>query len=126
MTLSDRRSPAWACALPLLTEAARTPTTRPMSSTAEGRQQSRHLDKVHHPPEVVRQDRHTALRPHLCQAAPEQRARVPPSLPRPTRVLHPLLALLPHLRPTADAWLHGCQQVVIHPPSRRRPPWVRV
>src|SRR5215471_15222586 len=94
----------------------------PPPLSAEGRQQPWHLDQVQHSPEGVGQDGQAALRPHLLQASHEERARIPPPFHRPKRVLHPLLALLHHLRPAAHALLHGLQPVLIHPPGNPPPP----
>ena len=89
----------------------------PPPLAAAGRQQPRPLDQGQPSPEGVGQDGPAALRPHLLQASYEARARIPPPLHRPTRVLHPRLALLHHLRPAAPALLHGLHQVRIPPPG---------
>ena len=63
------------------------PTDR--HDSAEGRQQPRHLYEVQHPPEVIRQYRHTALGPHLLQPPHQKVAVIPPPLHRSKRVLSP-------------------------------------
>ena len=85
---------------------------------SQGRPSAAAFDEVQHPPEIVRQDRQTQLRPHLLQPSHQKEARVPPPFHRPKRVLHQLLALLHHLRPTAHPLLHLFQQVLIHPPCQ--------
>ena len=94
----------------------------PQHSSATSGPQPWHLDEVQPPPEVVRQDGHTARRPHLLQPSHQAIARLPPPFPGPTRVLPSLRALLHHLRPAAHALLHGLQQGLSAPPGHPPPP----
>ena len=95
-------------------------------SSAKGGQQPRHLDKVQHPPEIVRQDRQTALRPYLLQASHEEIARVPPPFHRPKRMLHHCLRCFitsGRLRTRCSISSNRCSST--HR-VRRRPPLLRV
>ena len=92
--------------------------------SATGGSPPRPLDAGHHPPEGVRQDRHTTLRPPLLQPAPEDIARLPPAVPCPTRGLHPLRALPPHRRPPAPPLRQLCQPGLLPPPAEPPSAWV--
>jgi hypothetical protein len=92
--------------------------------SAEGGHQRGHLDAGQHPPAVVRQDRHPALRPPLCQPPHEAVARVPPPFHGPTRVRHPRLAPLHHLRPTPHPRRHRLQPRLIAPAPQPPSAWM--
>ena len=122
--VSGNHSPARELCLALPGRHCPHDATAPPHVFAKGGEEPRPLDAGHHPPEGVRSDRHPALCPHLLQPAHEAIARVPPSLHRPTRVLHPLRTLHHPLRPTAHPLRHLVQPVLLHPPGQASSPGV--
>jgi len=93
----------------------------PRPGSAEGRYQLRHLDEGQHPPEIVRQDRHTALRPDLLQPPHDKGAGVPPPLHRAERGCYQRLAPFHSLWAAPHPLRHRLSQLRIDP-ARHPPP----